>query len=240
MPTPGDWPVTTTLSAIVPEPIDIAILARAPIPGQAKTRLIPALGAKGAARLQAWLLQRTLTTALAAELGPVTLWCTGDPQHADFALYRTFDAVTVRQQPAGDLGVRMLAALRAASTATLVIGTDCPPLGVAQLHEAARCLADHDAVVIPAEDGGYVLIGMNRPAPELFAGIDWGTEQVMAQTRQRLTALGWRWAEPVTLWDVDRPADLARLAELCPDAPSCRPGITGTRSSPATGRLHSR
>jgi len=203
-----------------PERIGVAILARAPIPGQAKTRLIPALGADGAARLQRWLLQQTVAMALVADVGPVTLWCAGDPRHPDFQLCRAFGSVAVRQQPEGDLGVRMLAALRQSPTpgGTLVIGTDCPAMTATHLRRAAQLMGDHDAVVQPAEDGGYVLIGMNLAAPEAFAGIEWGTERVMDQTRQRLAALDWHWAEPSILWDVDRPADLERLVAQYPDA----------------------
>lgn len=202
------------------ERVGVAILARAPIPGQAKTRLIPALGAEGAANLQRWLLQRTVAMALAADVGPVTLWCAGDPRHADFALCRAFGSVTLRLQPEGDLGRRMSEALRQSPTpaGTLVIGTDCPALGAAHLREAASRLADHDAVVLPAEDGGYVLIGTRSPPPAVFDEVEWGTDQVMAQTRRRLTALGCRWSEPATLWDVDRPADLERLLAFCPEA----------------------
>ena len=204
-----------------PEPVrtGVAILARAPIPGQAKTRLIPVLGAEGAANLQRWLLQRTVALALAADLGPVSLWCAGDPRHPDFDHCCAFGEVTVRQQPEGDLGARMLAALRVAPTAaTLVIGTDCPALTATHLHAAARALDGNDVVLLPAEDGGYVLVGATRPLPGIFAGVDWGSDQVMAQTRQRLEALGLRWSEPATLWDVDRPEDLARLAALYPEA----------------------
>lgn len=198
--------------------VGVAILARAPIPGQAKTRLIPALGAAGAAALQRWLLQRTVAMALVADVGPVTLWCAGDLRHPDFAHCRAFGSVAVRHQPEGDLGARMLAAQRASPTgATLVIGTDCPALGAAHLREAARQLAGHDAVLLPAEDGGYVLVGAAQPLPELFAGVDWGTERVMAQTRENLRAAGLRWCEPATLWDIDRPEDLDRLAALYPE-----------------------
>ena len=201
-----------------PRRVGVAILARAPIPGQAKTRLIPVLGATGAAALHRWLLHRTVATALAADVGPVTLWCAGDPEHPDFEHCRAFGAVAMRPQPEGDLGVRMLAALRESPTeTTLVIGTDCPALTATHLHEAAQTLVVHDAVILPAEDGGYVMIGARSPRPELFAAIDWGTTRVMAQTRQRLAALGWRWDEPATLWDVDRPEDLARLYSSWPD-----------------------
>lgn len=216
------------MSPVNPEPaprIGVAILAKMPIPGYAKTRLIPVLGAQGAADLQRWLLQRTVATALAADVGPVSLWCAGDQNHPDFAVCHRFAAVTVRHQPEGDLGARMLAAVAESPTAagTLVIGTDCPALTPMHLREAARCLRVCDAVVCPAEDGGYVLIGMREPIASAFAGIDWGSERVMAQTRERLAALGQRWEEPATLWDVDVPGDLERLAAAFPGSRSCWP-----------------
>ena len=194
--------------------VEIAILAKAPVAGQAKTRLIPLLGADGAARLQGWLLARTVATAAAADLGPVVLWCAGPPDHPDFRRCRDSGKALLQAQPEGDIGVRMLAAAAAAKTpaGVLIIGTDCPVLTPALLREAAAALNGRDAVVFPAEDGGYVLIGMRRPAPELFAGIEWGTGSVMARTREKLAGLGWSWAEPATLWDVDRPADYERLA----------------------------
>jgi uncharacterized protein len=214
------------------ERVGVAILARAPIPGQAKTRLIPALGAEGAANLQRWLLQRTVAMALVADIGPVTLWCAGDPGHADFALCRGFDSVSLALQPPGDLGLRMSEALRQSPTpaGTLVIGTDCPALGVAHLQDAARRLADHEAVVLPAEDGGYVLIGTRSPPPAVFDDIEWGTDRVMAQTRRRLADLGVGWSEPATLWDVDRPADLERLFASCPEALSFVKQYEGSQS----------
>ena len=197
----------------------MAILARAPVPGQVKTRLIPLLGAERAASLQAWMLQRAVATALEADVGPVSLWCEGDPGHRDFKRCRELGPLRILPQVAGDLGQRMLAAIEEspASAGTLVIGTDCPVLGAAHLREAARAIQDHDAVLIPVEDGGYVLIGMKTPAAGAFAGIDWGTRQVMAQTRQSLAAIGWRWSELATLWDVDRPEDVERLAAMFPE-----------------------
>lgn len=206
-----------------PSRIGIAVMARAPVPGQAKTRLIPRLGAEGAARMQRWLLQRAVATALIADVGPVSLWCTPDTQHPDFRLCRAFGSVALRAQPQGDLGARMLAAVAAAPTAsgTLVVGTDCPALTPSLLqHAADRLRRGDDAVIVPAEDGGYVLIGMRVADGRAFADIDWGSEAVLAQTRQRLSAMGWRWSELATLWDVDRPADLDRLAQAFPNAPS--------------------
>ncbi len=200
--------------------IGIAILAKAPIPGLAKTRLIPHLGAEGAAALQRWLLQRTVATALMADVGPVSLWCAPDTGHPDFAVCRAYGPVRLNQQPEGDLGVRMLAAINESPTpaGTLVIGTDCPMLSPGLLRQAAECLQEHAATVIPAEDGGYVLIGMRQGARRMFSDIDWSTERVMAQTRQRLDELAWQWREFSPLWDVDRSEDFERLLAHFPDA----------------------
>lgn len=203
-----------------PDRIGVAILARAPIPGWTKTRLIPRVGAAGAAKLHRWLLHRTVAAALLADVGPVALWCTPSTDHPDFAACRAFGPVTLHTQPEGDLGARMLAAIRdsGGSAGTLAIGTDCPVLSPAIIRDAAAHLhSGDDAVVVPAEDGGYVLIGLRRAASEPFAGVDWGSGHVMAQTRERLRQLGWRWSEPTTLWDVDRAADFERLVALVPE-----------------------
>lgn len=200
--------------------IGVAILAKAPIAGLAKTRLIPHLGADGAAALQGWLLQRAVATAVVADLGPVTLWCAPDIHHPEFALCRAFGAVALRRQPEGDLGERMHAAIAESPTAagTLVIGTDCPVLTPGLLRQAADSLRHHDATVVPAEDGGYVLIGMRQAGRAAFRQVDWSTDRVMAQTRTRLNELNWRWHEFAPLWDVDRKEDCERLAELFPGA----------------------
>jgi rSAM/selenodomain-associated transferase 1 len=194
-----------------PEPVAIAILAKAPLPGLAKTRLAPALGADGAANLQARFIERAVTTAQAAAVGPVTLWVA--PHHPAFQTISALFGVPLVEQPDGDLGARMLAAIAAANGPAMVIGTDCPALTPDHLRAAARSLADGvDVVIVPVEDGGYALIGMRRPQPALFAGLTWSTDTVMAETRRRLTRLGLSWREPARLWDIDEPADLARLA----------------------------
>ena len=201
----------------------VAILTKAPIPGLAKTRLIPHLGAKGAAALQAWLLRRTLSTAHAANLGPVTLWCAPETDHPDFAACQALGPVRLCRQPDVDLGGRMHAAVAESSAAgalvigTLVLGTDCPALTPEVLHEAAAALREHDAVVIPAEDGGYVLIGLRQPVHAVFQHVEWSTDRVMAQTRQQLQAAGLTWRELAPLWDVDRFEDVERLLGLFPD-----------------------
>jgi len=206
-------------------PVAIVILAKAPVPGLAKTRLIPLLGPGGAAQLQAWMIRRAVRTALAAGLGPVTLWCMPDDQHPEFLACanapENAGRLTLRVQPAGDLGERMLAAVATEPgvAGTLIIGTDCPLMTAATLQAAAQILREgDDAVVVPAEDGGYVLIGLTRPVPEVFAGVAWGSAEVMASTRQRLDAAGLRWRKLPTHWDVDLPADVERLRVVLPEA----------------------
>jgi len=197
-----------------PEPVavTVAILAKAPLPGFSKTRLAPALGADGAAALQARLIERAVETARTAQIGPVTLWAAPDRDHPTFQMLAALFGVTLAHQPDGDLGIRMLAALEAARGPALVIGTDCPALRPAHLRAAAEALADGvDVVVVPVEDGGYALIGMREPAPELFADMPWSTAGVMAETRRRLTRRGMSWREPARLWDVDLPQDVERL-----------------------------
>ncbi|MBI2277078.1 MAG: TIGR04282 family arsenosugar biosynthesis glycosyltransferase [Dechloromonas sp.] len=205
--------------------IGVAILAKAPIAGLAKTRLIPHLGADGAAALQRWLLQRTVATAVVADIGPVSLWCAPDTQHPEFAVCRAFGAVELRNQPQGDLGQRMHTAIAESPTrdGTLVIGTDCPLLTPGLLQKAAASLQHHDATVVPAEDGGYVLLGMRQLGAPAFKHVDWSSERVMAQTRTRLSKMHWRWSELECLWDVDRKEDFERLTHLFPELHSLVP-----------------
>ena len=220
MPIRPDWPTSTDTLAVSPEGVTIAVFAKAPEAGVAKTRIIPALGARGAARLQRQLTRRAVHTALRAELGSVTLWCTPDPQHRFFRALQQSTGVDCHAQPDGDLGQRMLHAFRSHCEhgPLLLIGTDCPALRSDDLRSAAQFLRDgSDAVFLPAEDGGYVLIGLRHPQPALFNGIAWGTGSVMEATRARLRRVGANWREPKTLWDVDRPADLRRLAMLWRD-----------------------
>lgn len=196
------------------------IFAKAPEPGRVKTRLIPALGANGAAELQRQLIERTLGAAAAAGLGSVELWCAPGPDAPFFAACAGRSGLTLRAQGDGDLGERMARALESAladGVPGLLVGCDCPVFTPAYLREAAAALAEgSDAVFGPAEDGGYVLVGLARgPAAALFANVAWGTAAVMQQTRARLVRGHWRWRELAPLWDVDRPEDLQRLGEIC-------------------------
>ena len=194
------------------EPVAVAVLAKAPIAGFAKTRLIPVLGARGAAVLQERLVERAVETACAAAIGPVTLWTTPDESHPVFQSIGARLGITLARQADGDLGARMLAAITAANTCVLLIGSDCPALTLDHLRAAADVLRDRaPAVVIPAEDGGYALIGLRTSEPALFSDMPWSTPLVMNETRRRLRTLGLTWCEPVMLWDVDLPQDLERM-----------------------------
>lgn len=187
---------------------DIAVLAKAPIAGFAKTRLIPAIGAHAAAVLQERLTEHAVATAVTADIGPVTLWCAPDSSHTSFREMAARFSIALAQQPEGDLGARMLAAL---GLGGLVIGSDCASFTPTHLRAAAAALGEADVVLIPAEDGGYVLIGMRAPRPELFSGMTWGAPTVLAETRRRIAALNLRAIELAPLWDVDTEDDLARL-----------------------------
>lgn len=196
-------------------PAAVAILAKAPVAGLAKTRLIPLLGAAGAARAQRGFALQTLGTVRAAGTGKLTLWCAPDTQHRFFRALAQRHGVNTMAQPAGDLGQRMAEAMahhfaRSPHTPLLIVGTDCPALTLQHIQQAADALQSVDVVLIPAEDGGYVLIGLRRPVPEVFTDVPWSTPQVLTQSRERLRAVGVSSRELVTLWDVDEPADWLR------------------------------
>jgi rSAM/selenodomain-associated transferase 1 len=197
--------------------VQVAVLAKAPVPGWAKTRLIPALGPRGAARLQRRLTRVAVQTACDAGLGPVTLWCAPDARHRYFRALQQTTRLQCRDQPEGDLGERMHTAFRVhcAQGPLLLIGTDCPALRPAHLRQAAQALADGDeAVFYPADDGGYVLVGLRQPQAALFSDMAWSTAEVMSETRLSARRLNLQLREFETLWDVDVPEDLARLATL--------------------------
>src|SRR4051794_1920417 len=153
----------------MPDPVSVAVLAKAPVAGYAKTRLIPHLGAEGAASLQEALTARALATALASGIGPVTLWGAPDGEHPCFQAAARRSPIRVADQPEGDLGARMLAAFQASAGPLVLIGTDCPVLTATDLREAANALRHGaDVALAPAEDGGYGLIGACRAFPGLF------------------------------------------------------------------------
>lgn len=198
--------------------VAILVFARAPVPGAAKTRLIPRLGAWRAARLQARLTVRALRTALSAHCGSVELHASPRTTHDFFVFCAKRFKVILKGQAGKDLGERMHRSVERAlrrHKAVIVIGTDCPALTPRDLRRAVRLLRGGcDAVLAPAEDGGYALIGLTKVSRRLFSEIAWGTSAVYQETARRLASAGYRWRALRTVWDVDRPEDLDRLRSL--------------------------
>ena len=218
----------------------VMVFARAPTPGEAKTRLIPALGEAGAAALHRRLVTHCLRAARESRLGPVELWCapgTGDPFFLECE--RRLGA-SLHPQGEGDLGARMQRAFESAlarARRAILVGSDIPALSARYLRDADQALRrGDDAAIGPAEDGGYALIGLSRCDPELFRGIPWGGPQVLAETRRRIAALSWRSSELPVLWDVDRPEDLERLPEEMQEGFMPAAGGNGDRNGSGTPR----
>ena len=196
------------------KPVRIVVFAKAPLAGFAKTRLIPALGAEAAAALASRLLSHTLTQALAVRAGAVELCMTPAPDDPAWSRISLPEGIIRASQGEGNLGARMARAAHriiAAGESIVLIGTDCPSLTSDRLRAAAAALVDHDAVMIPALDGGYVLLGLSRHDRSVFEGIAWSTQSVAHQTRRRIAALGWSIHEAAPLQDIDEPADLRSL-----------------------------
>ncbi|NCA68816.1 MAG: glycosyltransferase [Sphingobacteriia bacterium] len=200
----------------------ILVFTKAPEPGRVKTRLIPALGPQGAARLQRRLTCHLLSRLAEAALAPVQLWVMPDLDHPFIRALARRHGCSLHPQQGSDLGARMLAAAgqalgsaggagHPAVRAVILLGTDCPALDGDYLAATLSELAHADAVLGPAEDGGYVMLALRRVHPMLFADLPWGSERIAQLTRERLVSLGWRWSERPALPDIDRPEDLQRL-----------------------------
>lgn len=195
----------------------ILIFAKAPTPGRVKTRLIPALGATGAARLARAMLSRTLAAAIESGVGPVELCADPDPADPAWACVRLPTGIETSCQGDGDLGMRMARAAARhlnAGEPVVLIGTDCIEISPTLLANAARRLEDCDALIHPTRDGGYAVLGLQRFAPALFEDIAWSTDTVATATIARIRALGWRLDIGELLNDVDEADDLARLRDI--------------------------
>ena len=200
---------------------DIALMAKAPVAGAAKTRLAPALGAAGAAALAERMLDHAVAQAAAAvavQGGHVTLWATPDAGHPAFVRAQRQHGVALAVQCGGDLGARMAQVFDAVTTPLLLMGTDAPALTTSVLLQAGAALHTSDVVFVPALDGGYALVGLRRATPvllqTLFADLSWSHAQVMADTRARLAVAGVSHTELAAVADIDEPADLLHLPPL--------------------------
>lgn len=187
----------------------IALIAKYPAPGRAKTRLVPALGEEGAAQLHRRLVERTLATIRASGL-PFAVWTTG-ASHAEFADWLG-DDVTFVAQGEGDLGAR----LARVPAPAIVLGGDIPALTAQHLRDAAAALEGVPAVIGPASDGGYYLLGFREKMPFLWEGMPWGTETVLERTEASLRKNNVPYRLLDELDDCDRPEDLAKWPELTP------------------------
>lgn len=186
----------------------VAVFVRAPELGKVKTRLARSLGEAAALQAYVELVEGTLE-ALEEGAFDCELWFDGRPNDY-LQRWRSDHVLPAFKQPEMDLGGRMLAAVTAG--AKVVVGSDIPALDAAYVEEALATLARADAVLGPVEDGGYCLIGMNEPHPELFRSIEWSTDTVVEQTQA--AAAGLEIALLDTLWDVDDYADYVRWRKM--------------------------
>lgn len=201
------------------KPVRIVIMAKAPIPGLCKTRLIPVLGEKGAADLARQMLTHTINMAITSAVGRVECCMTPSPESLPGLVSSYPPEISWTKQCDGDLGMKMAAIVRRVTDegeSVILLGTDCPGLTTSHIQKAAQWLQHGDVSLIPVDDGGYCLIGLNHYAAELFSGMPWSTDRVAEITRQRIVSLGWRLFETEPLFDIDVPEDLTRLqtAEL--------------------------
>jgi uncharacterized protein len=196
----------------MPDRVALVVIAKAPVPGHAKTRLSPPCTPEEAAELAAAALRDTLAAVAATPARRRMLALDG---HADGSVPRGFEVVL--QQGAG-LGERLAHALAAAGGPALVVGMDTPQLTPALLGTAARCLEKVDAVLGPADDGGYWTIGLSRPDARVFEGVPMSTARTGLSQLRRLAALGLRTGLLAPLRDVDTIADAAAVARACPES----------------------
>ena len=198
----------------------LVLYTRTPVAGRVKTRMHGVLGEAGALALHKALIEYTYRNLAQAALCPVQLWVATEAGEEASNAY--FLSLTSRQaifrQRAGDLGTRMrhtAEAVLANADYVVIVGTDCASVDPAYLRQALAALeAGTDIVIGPAEDGGYVLLGLRSAPVALFENVPWGSERVMAVTRENLRAAGLSWQELPMRWDVDTPDDLARLSAL--------------------------
>jgi uncharacterized protein len=193
----------------------LIIFTRYPLPGKAKTRLIPALGSEGAANLQRQMTEHTLRQVrklMALRPVSVEIWFAGSGTEQGLMQDWLGTEWVYQPQVSGDLGDRLIHSFQSAFSQgmerVMTIGTDCPGLDANLIAQAFQALEDHDLVLGDATDGGYYLVGLRRSHPELFIGIDWSTAAVRRQTIDIAERLGLAIAHLPPLSDIDYPEDL--------------------------------
>ncbi len=195
----------------------LIIFSKAPVDGRVNTRLIPHIGSTAATRLQHELLIYRMQQFAYSEDFAVELFCAPDIEHELFQLCRQRYGMVLQNQDGDDLGEKMLRAFQsgcARYSKVILIGTDAPAVDMACVEQAMSALDDHEIVITPAEDGGYVLIAMKQAYEAVFDSVNWGSAEVLSQTRDNIIKLGCRYHELPTSWDIDRPEDLQRFESL--------------------------
>ena len=193
----------------------VIVFSKAPQPGQVKTRLIPELGAQQACQIHQQLLEYVIKNVSSIKDADVDLHCSPDTSHNFFQYLKAQYRLVLDTQVEGDLGKRMYSAIKSRLheyKKVVLIGSDCPLINTDYIKIAFDELNRSDVVLGPAEDGGYVLVGMKKPRSDIFTDIDWGSERVLQQTIEKIQP-----DIPVlldTLWDVDRAEDVERFRHL--------------------------
>ncbi|MAI40913.1 MAG: TIGR04282 family arsenosugar biosynthesis glycosyltransferase [Candidatus Azotimanducaceae bacterium] len=192
------------------EDTSILIFCKAPISGSVKTRLIPTLGEDGACALHRALAERLINEVIASNLAEVVLYCWPDISHEFFTSFKKIKRIV---QKGDNLGERMHHAFNEVLSVkdnVILIGTDCPSINAGYLDRAIVKLLNHDAVLGPAEDGGYGLIGLHESHWNYFKNLVWGSSQICSETCRRFNQARLEWSLMPLIWDVDRPEDVGR------------------------------
>lgn len=193
----------------------LIIFAKAPVAGNVKTRLIPDYSPDQANIIHQQLLEYTVAGLNLIDGVDVQLHCSPDQNHNFFQYLKSQYNIKLLDQSSGDLGKKMSTALFNALLdykKAVLIGADIPAIDKTYIQWAFTKLERNEAVLGPAEDGGYVLVGLTKPQPSMFDGIEWGVADVLQQTIDRMAP-----DIPLlldTLWDVDRVEDVERFKVL--------------------------
>ena len=191
----------------------VLIVAKAPVAGQVNTRLIPDIGVEAATALQFELIQSRLESLNETKLCETQLWCAPDVHHPFFQQCQSQYNIELHKQSGDDLGVRMSSAIEQSLKKfkrVVLVGTDAPSLSCEHIETAIEQLENHDVVIGPAEDGGYVLIGMSQHSDAVFQVVEWGTDQVLDETRAKIQENKLSCFELEPCWDIDRVEDYLR------------------------------
>jgi len=209
----------------------LIVFAKAPVPGQVKTRLCPPLTPDEAASLHGSFVLDALERSRVLNKVDRFLACDPSSDHVFFKIMEERQGVRLTDQVGQDLGAKMSHACAEAFACgyrrVLIVGSDLPTLQPSVYAHTLELLAGHDLVLGPAQDGGYYLIALTRPLPDLFVGIPWSSDQVLTLTQRKADAMALTTALLPPCRDVDRIEDvLALIEEEGLDSRSVKPGAS--------------